>query len=139
MLCTSPVSWSSKRGDKTQSEEHLGSALPKFSIDPAKVASSTITNFRLSGIQGKHRGALGLEIKELQRVNAIEAGVSVELDGEYVRCPPFDCLPFSLCEKDALLYHDVDFALFHFNVRENVSKRLSAWLSRSGAAPTSNL
>merc|ERR1712187_851489 len=55
--------------------------------------------------------------------------VVAQVDGHgFVRVPHFqkDSL-FSLTERDWLLYHDVDCALFHNNLQENVALRVDAW------------
>ena len=46
---------------------------------------------------------------------------------------------FGLLERDFMLYHDIDFALFHNNLQDNIALRVAAWQSADMREPSPNL
>lgn len=131
LIGTSPITWSSQPGkaaDDASGGKYLGAALPATNIDVASVVPTTITNLRFSGLQDSYPGRLGIRVKSLKRVDALGYGaLPTTLDPPFIRTPPLECEPLCRAERDALLYHDLDFSLFHFNIRRNVHDRLQNW------------
>jgi hypothetical protein len=107
--------------------EHLGATLPHTGIDVTAPPRSIVTNLRYTGLQDGHAGAIGLRVSELRRVPAGELSTRLT-KGCCVQVPPLTEPPLRYAERDALLYHDLDFALFHFNVRENAAVRVRKWM-----------
>ena len=113
--------------------------LPSTNFDVTTVTPSTITNLRFSSLQDSHPGRIGLAAPMLKRVptGVSGGGVVTTLDKPFARVPRLQAEPLVRAERDFLLYHDLDFALFHYNVRDNVQQRLDAWKASRALAPPS--
>merc|ERR1712203_160724 len=136
VLTMNPISWASGAGTPASDPEHYKGAywpLP-CNMDPrprecGKLPSGMSLRFGRT-IAGS-RSILGAQITEL---TPIEAGAIVAQvdDHGFVRVPHMKQQSlFSLTERDWLLYHDLDCALFHKNLQDNVALRLQAWCPSS--------
>jgi len=85
----------------------------------------------------KSRETLGAEVPALVEVDC--GSVTAQVDSENVlRVPhvPKGSL-FSVTERDLLLYHDIDLALFHNNLQKNVALRVQSW--QTNRKPTTSV
>lgn len=138
VLANNPVTWSSEiDGEASRPEEHLGAWWTETAnLDAQKYESRRLPSgdsLRFGRVVKKDRNILGVEVPRLTKVDCGDVVARVDVDG-IVRVPHFpEGSLFSLTERDWLLYHDLDFALFHGNLRENVAVRLQAWTNRGHA------
>jgi len=136
-LANNPITWSSEHGG-TASEPHdyRGAQWPlPTNLDPRDhegILPSGV-GLRFGHLVMRSQDVLGAQISSLVDVDCGPLRAKIGRQG-LLRVTPFkaDCL-FNLTERDYLLYHDLDFALFHHNLQENVARRVQAW------RPTSRL
>jgi len=133
-LANNPITWSSTvDGPASDPDQHLGALWPTpTNVDLRAVESGCLpsgTALRLGRLSRASRGRLGLVIPGLEEVDCGLLSARIDSEG-ILRVPhlPAKSL-FSLAERDWLLYHDLDFALFHNNLRDNVKIRVKAWAS----------
>jgi len=135
-LANNPITWSSKiDGPTSDPDQHLGALWPTpTNVDLRAVESGRLpsgTALRLGNLTRASRGRLGLVIPGLEEVDC--GSLSARTDSEGILRVPH--LPakslLSFAERDWLLYHDLDFALFHNNLRDNVKTRVKTWTSMS--------
>jgi hypothetical protein len=135
-LSTNPVTWS---GGATSSEEscpeqHLGAAFPNlvnFDVQASAGHLSSGLNLRLGRLVAQSREPLGMTVGGLASVPCGQMTARVAPKRGILRvsrCP--DDSLFALCEGDYLEYHDIDFALFYGNIRQNVAARYASWLQQ---------
>mmetsp|Transcript_102003 Transcript_102003/g.304327 ORF Transcript_102003/g.304327 Transcript_102003/m.304327 type:complete len:459 (-) Transcript_102003:37-1413(-) len=137
VLATNPVTWTSnfpqRSGEPSRPEHYRGAAWPlPENMDPrdhAGVASSGV-NSRFGHLVAGSRGTLGAVVRKLSTPDVGDLGefrVRVDrLGTTLVPALPSGSL-FALMERDWLYYHDIDFAVFHSNVRENAELRYQRW------------
>uniref|UniRef100_A0A7S2H929 Uncharacterized protein n=1 Tax=Zooxanthella nutricula TaxID=1333877 RepID=A0A7S2H929_9DINO len=132
MLTTSPITWASGPGAApSRPAQYKGAMWPMpANMDPRDSEAGVLPSgcsLRFGHAAGRTRQALGYRVRELVPVDCGEVTAQADERG-YVRVAPFprDSL-FSLTERDWLLYHEVDLALFHNNLQENVGLRVAAW------------
>lgn len=132
-LCTNPITWKLGPGTTPSSPgQHLGAAYPCFGeLDPRKQVGwlPGFTNMRFGNLSDQSgRSLIGLTASSLTPVIVSSPFTAQVATGNVLHVPKFPRGSlFHLAEWDFLGYHDVDFALFFGNVRENVDLRLSAW------------
>jgi len=133
MLTNNPITWS--QGPETSASDPAAFCgalwpLPANLGDPRAEEGGLIPSglgLRFGHRAMRSRETLGAEVPALVEVDCGE--VSARVDGQSVlRVPhvPKDSL-FGLAERDFLLYHDIDLALFHNNLQKNVALRVQVW------------
>jgi len=135
LLGTNPVTWAAGRspeagGILSSSTAHRGAAFPlpeNFNLEEQAGRISSGVSLRLGHASRRSRQALGLRVACLTPIEC-GMGLTVQVDEHDVTSVPrLETSLFALCEKDWLLYHDLDFPLFYGNVRENVALRVGTW------------
>lgn len=132
LLCNNPVTWSSEHdGPTSEPREHLGALWPLASnMDPRKLEAGLLTSgvsLRFGFASCETKDILGLKITELTPIDCGPVVAKVGKTGLLrVSGVSKDSL-FGMAERDWLLYHDLDCALFHKNLQANVAQRLQAW------------
>eukprot|EP00443_Scrippsiella_acuminata_P008296 CAMPEP_0115195058 /NCGR_PEP_ID=MMETSP0270-20121206/14385_1 /TAXON_ID=71861 /ORGANISM="Scrippsiella trochoidea, Strain CCMP3099" /LENGTH=479 /DNA_ID=CAMNT_0002608369 /DNA_START=10 /DNA_END=1449 /DNA_ORIENTATION=- len=141
MLTNNPITWARGPEEHASDPAEFAGALwplPANLADPRSEECGRLPSLRALSFGhrvGKGRGPLGAEVGVLME---IECGqVTAQVDGESVlRVPHFPKgTLFRLTEQDLLLYHDVDFALFHNNLQKNVALRVWGWVVANNRAP----
>lgn len=133
LLATNPVTWTTSDQSST-AENFLHAAFPvPSSHDLRKYVGcmSSGVSLRLGHVSAKSQQTIGVQVNSLSLVKCEQ--VTVRVDSRDVTLVPrfaSDCL-FAVCERDWLLFHDLDYPLFYGNVRANVAERLRAWQQRS--------
>jgi len=133
MLTNNPITWSQGPEDYASDPAAFCGALWPLPVnldDPRAEEGGLIPS--LNGLRFGHRWmksreTLGAEVPVLVEVDC--GSVTAQVDSENVlRVPhvPKGSL-FSVTERDLLLYHDIDFALFHNNLQKNVALRVQSW------------
>jgi len=135
MLTNNPITWSQGPEDFASDPAAFCGArwpLPTNLDDPRtderRLATSGVS-LRFGRRSMKSRTALGAKVSALMDVDC--GLVTAQVDGDSVlRVPhvPKGSL-FAVTERDLLLYHDLDLALFHKNLQQNVAARVKAWRS----------
>lgn len=142
MLTNNPITWS--RGPEVGASNPSAFCgalwpLPVNFDDPRTDEGRLVPSgvgLRLGRRSMRSQGALGVEAPALVEVDC--GAVTAQVDSENVlRVPHFPKGSlFGLAERDFLLYHDIDLALFHNNLQKNVALRVAAWQT-SGNLTTS--
>eukprot|EP00928_Gymnodinium_smaydae_P074081 TRINITY_DN57166_c0_g1_i1.p1 TRINITY_DN57166_c0_g1~~TRINITY_DN57166_c0_g1_i1.p1 ORF type:complete len:535 (+),score=27.97 TRINITY_DN57166_c0_g1_i1:83-1606(+) len=133
VLATNPLSWTPSLDNVAAEGDSLVSVFPVFqdNKDPRQhvglLCFSTGLNLRFGKLLASSREVLGIRTNSLARVDIGPLTARLDKNG-VVRVPtvPADTV-YHLCEADHLLYHDIDFALFHGSIRRNLNTRLDAW------------
>lgn len=137
VLATNPVSWTSnwrQRGGAPSLPKHYkGAAWPlPENMDPRDHAGLTScgVNCRFGHVVARSRDTLGVIVRRLSTpdvgdLNEFRARVD-RLGTTIIPAMPTGSV-LSLMERDWLLYHDMDFAVFHNNIRENANLRYEVW------------
>eukprot|EP00928_Gymnodinium_smaydae_P025070 TRINITY_DN20093_c0_g3_i3.p1 TRINITY_DN20093_c0_g3~~TRINITY_DN20093_c0_g3_i3.p1 ORF type:complete len:386 (-),score=34.05 TRINITY_DN20093_c0_g3_i3:154-1311(-) len=132
VLCNNPITWSSEyAGPPSDAGEHKGALWPlPVNMDPREFEQGIFASgvaLRFGHVSKTKQDVLGVRICSLTEVDCGKITARVGKQG-VLRVTPFknDCL-FNLTDRDWLLYHDLDFALFHNNLQENVANRVRAW------------
>jgi len=131
MLTNNPITWSGIPEDRASDPAAFCGALWPLpsNLDPrieeGLIPSGAGLRFgrRLMG----SRETLGVEVSQLVEVDC--GPITARVDSEdVVRVPHVSKTSlFGLTERDYLLYHDLDFALFHCNIQKNVAQRVRTW------------
>merc|ERR1711972_493074 len=136
VLSTNPITWASGAGSAASDPaQYKGAFWPLPSnMDPRSSECGTIPSgmsLRFGHTVAGSRDILGAHVRELVPVDCGTVVAQVD-DHGFVRVPHFKKGSlFSLAERDWLLYHDVDCALFHNNLQENIALRVEAWCPSS--------
>mmetsp|Transcript_16015 Transcript_16015/g.40759 ORF Transcript_16015/g.40759 Transcript_16015/m.40759 type:complete len:361 (-) Transcript_16015:33-1115(-) len=131
VLASNPITWSSEHGGAaSEPHAHRGARWPlPTNLDPRDHEGLIPSGvcLRFGHLASQSQDVLGAKVPALVDVDCGPLCAKVGRRG-LLRVTPFrpDCL-FSLAERDWLLYHDLDCALFHNNLQENVAKRVQAW------------
>mmetsp|Transcript_93605 Transcript_93605/g.238360 ORF Transcript_93605/g.238360 Transcript_93605/m.238360 type:complete len:458 (+) Transcript_93605:3-1376(+) len=132
LLANNPISWSTGYGGEvSEPSAYRGALWPLPSnMNPRDHEGGVFTSgvgLRFGFISAETKDVLGVQIPRLVEVNCGPMTARVGKTG-LLRVPSVrqDSL-FSLTERDWLLYHDLDCALFHNNLQENVAQRVQAW------------
>jgi len=132
-LTSNPISWA-KGPEAAASDPALyrGALWPlPANLDPRDHGEAGAlpsgTSLRFGHMSSRSRGTLGAWVRALVPVDCGRVIARADADG-FLRIPELrrESL-FSLTERDWLLYHDIDCALFHRNLQENVARRVEAW------------
>mmetsp|Transcript_94621 Transcript_94621/g.237374 ORF Transcript_94621/g.237374 Transcript_94621/m.237374 type:complete len:489 (-) Transcript_94621:171-1637(-) len=133
MLTNNPITWcQGPERSASDAEAFCGAVWPlPMNLDDPRAEEGRLissgTGLRFGRRSHRSRGILGAEVHALVRVDC--GAVTAQVDSKNVlRVPhvPKRSL-FSITERDFLLYHDLDFALFHNNLQMNVATRVRAW------------
>jgi len=131
-LANNPITWSAESA-RSDPAAHRGAMWPLPSnLDPrdhAGVLSSGVS-LRFGHLSAASQDVINVSIPALVRVQCGQVQARLDERG-MLRVPRLCDSLFSLAERDWLLYHDLDIALFHINVSENAALRLDAWRLRS--------
>lgn len=134
LLATNPVNWvGGYNGPLSANDQFRGALWPlPANMHPKDHEVGFLTSgvaLRFGSLSSTTQEILGLEIKHLTDV---ECGAVRAKIGKTGALRVSELKPeslFSLTERDWLLYHDLDCALFHNNLQENVARRCEAWRS----------
>jgi len=133
MLTNNPITWSQgpeKFASKPAAFRGALWPLPTNLQDPRTDEGGLVPSgvcLRFGHRSMRSRDTFGAEVPALVEIDC--GAVVARVDGQNVlRVPHFpkDSL-FGSAERDFLLYHDLDFALFHNNLQKNVALRVQAW------------
>lgn len=131
MLTNNPITWSGVPEDSASDPAAFRGALWPLpaNLDP-RADEGLIPSgagLRFGHRLMKSREPLGVQVPQLVDVDC--GPVTARVDGEgVVRVPHVSKTSlFGLTERDYLLYHDLDFALFHNNIQQNASLRVRRW------------
>jgi len=138
-LTTNPVTWSTGvDSGESYPEQHLGAAFPQpghIDIQENVGFFSCGVNLRLGHVVAQSRQPLRIAIGSLSHVDCGKVTARIEPRRGILRVPRFpDVSLFALCEGDWLEYHDLDYALFFGNLRENVAVRCASWMRLPGSS-----
>mmetsp|Transcript_56494 Transcript_56494/g.183581 ORF Transcript_56494/g.183581 Transcript_56494/m.183581 type:complete len:107 (+) Transcript_56494:906-1226(+) len=85
------------------------------------------TSLRFGHLSSRSTDVLGVKISSLVPVDCGPMSAKVDQAGVLrVSTMRPDSL-FGMTESDWILHHDLDFALFHNNLQDNVAQRVQAW------------
>merc|ERR1712060_713875 len=135
VLTTNPITWASGAGaPASDPKDYRGAYWPlPCNMDPrprecGKLPSGV--SLRFGKTISSSRDILGAKVTELTPVECGPLVAHVDEHG-FVRVPHLHSSLFSLTERDWLLYHDLDCALFHNNLQDNVALRVESWCPNS--------
>lgn len=145
MLTNNPITWCQGPEEHASNPAEFGGArwpLPSNLADPRSDEGGLKPS--LHGLSFGHRTRrsqepLGARVASLVEVDCGPVTARIDSENE-LRVPhvPKGSL-FNLLERDYLLYHDVDLALFHTNLQKNVALRVKTWQAACDHAPSAEL
>jgi len=133
LLANNPITWS--QGPEASPSDpiaYLGALWPvpeNLDLYSEKGFTTSGVGLRFGRIASKTQEVLGAIVPALVKVDCGSITAFVDAHG-LVRVPnvPRSSI-FAITERDFMLYHDLDFALFHNNIQHNVASRVEAWFN----------
>lgn len=133
LLANNPITWS--QGPEASTSDptaYLGALWPvpeNLDLDSEKGFTTSGVALRFGRMASKTQEVLGAIVPALVKVDCGPITACVDADG-LVRVPnvPRSSL-FAITERDFMLYHDLDFGLFHNNIQHNVASRVESWFN----------